>query len=180
MANWCRTVLRVLGPEPDIARFAALVAQDEDDGDEEEGSLIQLAEICEMERSPGRAKFEVLTKWRPPLEALAALSREFPALRFQADWQEPGCGLVGCAVVADGTVDVCELDDLLWDAENRLRESYRRRHVAGWEENEVTDIDTVEWEFEWGVLQEVARQFFGEREAEAHDAEKPDWREAGF
>lgn len=161
MANWCRTVLRVLGPELDIARFAACVAQDEEDG-YEGGTLTQLAEICEIERGQGRAKFEVLTKWRPPLAPLVELSREYPTITFQVDWQQPGDELVGCAVIVDGAADIRELDDRVRDAKNRLREYYRLLHGDGCEGDDGIDIDDAEVELEYEILQESARRFFGE------------------
>ncbi len=179
MANWCRTVLRVLGPEPDVARFAALVVQDEDN---EEGSLTQLVEICEMERSPGRAKCEVLTKWRPPLDALTAVSRQFSALRFQADWQEPSDHLVGCAVIADGDANVMELDDLVRRAKNTLREAYRQAYGDGWDSNTrlADHAYEAETQLEWEILGQSSRLFCGEEweeQGEHEDNGRRDVRE---
>ena len=109
MANWCRSIVRVLGPEPDVARLVAHVEQEDEDQD---GSLAQIADCYVMQRASGRAKYEVMTKYRPPLDCLAEASRQFPTLTLQVEWDQPGDEQLGCAVIADGNRNVLELDDL--------------------------------------------------------------------
>ena len=59
MANWCRSIVRVIGLESDVARLVAYIARDED---EQDGSLAQIADCSLQQRDKGRAKYKVLTK----------------------------------------------------------------------------------------------------------------------
>ena len=131
MANWCGTILRVFGPEPDVAGFVAYVEQEDE---ERAGSLTQMAECCLEQRSSGRANYEVLTRWRPPLDQLTEASSQFPAVTLHLEWDQPGDELLGCAVIKDGNRNVLELDDLVRNARETLRVVFRQQFLNEWDD----------------------------------------------
>jgi hypothetical protein len=164
MANWCRTVVRVLGPEPDVVGFVAFV-EHEDEG--KDGTLTALAECSLDRRAPGRAKYELISKWRPPLDALTQASERFPSLALQVEWEEPAGGVLGCAVIANGNKTVLDLDDLLAHAKEKFRDIYQDRLRYEWNDND----DHADVALSWEILREATRRFFSveQREEEADD-----------
>jgi hypothetical protein len=178
MANGCRSIVRVLGPEPDVVRFAAYVARQEDDQEEDQDeedeqdeddkheSLLHIAEFCDLERTSGSAKYEVLTHWSPPLDALTDTSRQFPTLTLEVEWEEPGMDLLGCAVISDGNRSVLTLDHLLEYAKERFREVHRERFQDEWEDEGDADVA-----LSWEILREATRRYFGGQQDEQEEGD---------
>ena len=156
VANWCRSIVRVLGTESDVARFVAHI-------DEEGEAQEDIAECCLEQRIPGRAEYELITKWTPPLDRLAEISRQFPTLTLQVEWDQPGDGLLGCAVIMDGNRNVLELDDLVRRARTRIREVYPQHFHDG-------DDDGADLELSWELLREASRLHCGVQRDEQDDA----------
>jgi len=169
MANWCRSILRVIGAESDVARFVAFIARDDDNQD---GSLTQIADCSLQQRDSGRAKYEVLTKWTPPLDPLTEVSRQFPELTLHLEWDQPGDGLLGCATIVNGTRNVLELDDLVRLARYLLREVFPQRYRDEWEDEDGCEADL---ELGWEILREAVRLHCGVHEHE--DEEDDGWTE---
>jgi hypothetical protein len=126
------------------------VAHIEEEGEAQE----EIAECCLQQRAPECAKYEVVTKWTPPLDRLAEISRQFPDLTLQVEWDQPGDGLLGCAVIMDGDRNVLELDDLVRWARTKRREVYPQHFYDG-------DDDEADLELGWEILREACRLHFG-------------------
>lgn len=169
MANGCRSIARVLGPEPDVARFVAHVEQEDEDQD---GSLTQIADCYVMQRASGRAKYEVMTKYRPPLDYLAEISRQFPTLTLNIEWDQPGDELLGCAVLVNGNRNVLELDDLVRCARDRVREVFRQQFQDEWEDDTGCEADLV---VGWEILREASRLHCGGQGDEQEEREDNLW-----
>ncbi len=112
MASWCRSVVQVLGLETDVAQFVGFLGPNDYDRDEDDpdGPLTEIAEVGLLQRALGRVEYELVTKWQPPLAELTDLSRQFPRLTLQVNWEQHGDALFGCAIIADGNKNVLELD----------------------------------------------------------------------
>ena len=171
MANWCRSIVRVLGPEPDVARLVANIEQEDED---QEGSLTQIADCFLMQRATGRAEYEVVTKYRPAIDHLAQISRQFPVLTLQVEWDQPGDGLLGCAVIVGGNKNVLELDDFVRCARNKLREVYRERFRDEWEDHAGCEADRV---LGWEILREASRLHYGDQRDEQEERADYGWPE---
>lgn len=171
MGLMCRNIVEVLGPESDVARFVAYVEQEDD---EQEGSLTYIAECGLLRRAPGRARYELVTKWTPPLDLLAKISRQFPLLTLQVEWEQPADELFGCAVIVDGNRNAIELNDLVRNARNGLREVFQQRFQDDWDDQSGCEAELV---LGWDILKEASRLHCGVH-LDEHDGEEDDgWTE---
>lgn len=157
MANWCRNIVRVLGPAPEVDRFVSYIEQEDE---EKEGSLTYIADWCLESRDACRAEYEVLSKWRPPLAILSEASRHFSELTLQVEWEQPADGLLGCAVLSNGNMQVLELDTLLEFTKEVLRAAYQRYVQDEWEAGHAEVVISLE------MLRESSRLFFGNQRDE--------------
>jgi hypothetical protein len=175
MANWCRSIVTVLGSEPEVARFVDYLGPDEN---EDEGVPLTLIADCYLrQRTPGRAEYELLSKWSPPLDPLTEVSRQFPSLTLQVEWEQPGDDMLGCAVISDGHRNVLTLDHLLEYAKERFREVYQERFRDEWEDDEGEADVAMSWE----ILREATRRFFAEQQDEQKEEADGLWAVArGF
>ena len=173
MANWCRSIVRVLGPEADVARFVDYLGPDENE--DESVPLKQIADCCLVERVSRRVEYEVITKYRPPLDPLTEVSRQFPSLTLQVEWEQPGDDMLGCAVISNGNRNVLTLDHLLEYAKERFREVYQERFQDDWDESHA-DVA-----MSWEILREATRRYFAEQQDEQKEEADGLWAVArGF
>jgi hypothetical protein len=103
-----------------------------------------------------------MTKSRPPLDDLAQISRQFPTLKLQVEWDQPGDERIGCATIENGTRDVLELDDLLRDAKDKLQEVCPERLRDALED----DQGDAEVALRWEMWREACRLYFGGQQDE--------------
>ncbi len=63
------------------------------------------------EVSDGEVKFHFQTAWAPPRQVVMAMAKEFPLLKFQLNYSEPGCGFAGTLICEHGVVITDECKD---------------------------------------------------------------------
>lgn len=126
MPNWCDNQMTVTGPDAEVERFKTSVRSDE--------SHLSLDKLRPLRASPGTnptvqdlrqqrwgTTYEILdacaddvaggvlysyqTGWTPISdECLVAVSRRYPGLRFDMQYEEPGCDFKGGCIVENGKV----------------------------------------------------------------------------
>lgn len=115
------------------------------------------------------------------LETLADVSRQFPALRFAVEWEEPLNQTYGCACIENGDGEVVHLDQIVRivfgnDDDDDAAED--RAMLLFWEVMRETSSHLFggDWKDEggpWGGasrdLEDTARQLAMENVAERHD-----------
>jgi hypothetical protein len=167
-------VVEVTGPESDVARFVEFAVRRE----EEDTHFTEQFETGLLHRERGRARVEVISRWKPPLEVFADVSRKIPMLTFGVKWEEPGCELFGCASIASGDGSVIELDDVVRLARDRLRERFREQYGDNWEQRDGLEDAVSELDFEIGqqMVSEASRLLCGGQRLDNRHR----WQKEGF
>lgn len=160
MANLCACDLTITGPKVELDRFKkALEEQDKD----------LLSKCCWLEKHnefygsvlkedafewDDQISFPMDTKWSPPLQKLAVVSKDYPGLTFEIRWEEGGNQVYGTATILDGTCNSTDMTAHEYHStytEEYAEALYTLQH-SSWEEAKKLDYFDDDGPL-WGLLE---------------------------